>query len=320
MLWRVRTTMPDRPGSLARLAEQCGRADVNILGLQIFPGVEAVTDELVLAHAASDWRAGRRSSGSCERAGWRPGRLRPSARRPPWSTSRPATSRPRGRSWPSRRRSPRCVATLFDAEADPGAGRRWPDPGRDGDDGRRRAGAGAPPRAVHRRPSTRAGRRWPIWSPTCSRGARRRAADAVGGAASRAAPRHRRTSSVTASSRPRSTGTTVGIAPRSGRRPARSGRSRAGRCEVDPAWQRRGIGTRLLVEAARLAALDGAVGGRAEHPRRQPGRPAAGAGRRAAGPDPDVCRAAHGARPGARLRRRPLRLRPRAPPVGSVHE
>ena len=48
MLWRVRTTLPDRPGALALLAEQCGLADVNILGLQIFPGVEAVTDELVL--------------------------------------------------------------------------------------------------------------------------------------------------------------------------------------------------------------------------------------------------------------------------------
>jgi ribosomal protein S18 acetylase RimI-like enzyme len=48
MLWRVRTTLPDRPGSLARLARACGEADVNILGLQIFPGVEAVTDELVL--------------------------------------------------------------------------------------------------------------------------------------------------------------------------------------------------------------------------------------------------------------------------------
>jgi ribosomal protein S18 acetylase RimI-like enzyme len=48
MLWRVRTTLPDRPGALALLAEQCGLADVNILGLQIFPGVESVTDELVL--------------------------------------------------------------------------------------------------------------------------------------------------------------------------------------------------------------------------------------------------------------------------------
>jgi GNAT superfamily N-acetyltransferase len=48
MLWRVRTTLPDRPGSLAVLARNCGEAGVNILGLQIFPGVESVTDELVL--------------------------------------------------------------------------------------------------------------------------------------------------------------------------------------------------------------------------------------------------------------------------------
>lgn len=48
MLWRVRTTLPDRPGALAALAASCGDAGVNILGLQIFPGVESVTDELVL--------------------------------------------------------------------------------------------------------------------------------------------------------------------------------------------------------------------------------------------------------------------------------
>ncbi|GAB3199669.1 hypothetical protein GCM10027062_16970 [Nocardioides hungaricus] len=48
MLWRVRTTLPDRPGALAALAASCGEAGVNILGLQIFPGVESVTDELVL--------------------------------------------------------------------------------------------------------------------------------------------------------------------------------------------------------------------------------------------------------------------------------
>ena len=48
MLLRVRTTMSDRPGSLATLARHCGEQGVNILGLQIFPGVEGVTDELVL--------------------------------------------------------------------------------------------------------------------------------------------------------------------------------------------------------------------------------------------------------------------------------
>ncbi|MDN4173743.1 GNAT family N-acetyltransferase [Nocardioides sp. SOB77] len=54
----MRTTLPDRPGALAVLAEHCGRAGVNILGLQIFPGVEAVTDELVLS-TPDDWDAAR---------------------------------------------------------------------------------------------------------------------------------------------------------------------------------------------------------------------------------------------------------------------
>lgn len=54
MLWRVRTTLPDRPGALAELAANCGESGVNILGLQIFPGVERVTDELVL-RTPEDW-------------------------------------------------------------------------------------------------------------------------------------------------------------------------------------------------------------------------------------------------------------------------
>jgi len=48
MLWRVRTTLPDRPGTLAALAQRCGEAGVNILGLQIFPGIGDVTDELIV--------------------------------------------------------------------------------------------------------------------------------------------------------------------------------------------------------------------------------------------------------------------------------
>ena len=48
MLWRVRATLPDRPGALAALAAECGASGVNILGFQIFPGVAVVTDELVL--------------------------------------------------------------------------------------------------------------------------------------------------------------------------------------------------------------------------------------------------------------------------------
>lgn len=57
MLWRVRTTLPDRPGALAALARRCGEAEVNILGLQIFPGIESVTDELVL-RVPDGWGAG----------------------------------------------------------------------------------------------------------------------------------------------------------------------------------------------------------------------------------------------------------------------
>jgi ribosomal protein S18 acetylase RimI-like enzyme len=54
MLWRVRTTLDDRPGALAELTTACGSAGVNILGLQVFPGVDRVTDELVL-RTPDDW-------------------------------------------------------------------------------------------------------------------------------------------------------------------------------------------------------------------------------------------------------------------------
>ncbi len=57
-LWRVRTTLTDRPGALARLAGACGQAGVNILALQIFPDVGSVTDELVLS-TPSDWTVRR---------------------------------------------------------------------------------------------------------------------------------------------------------------------------------------------------------------------------------------------------------------------
>ncbi len=48
VLWRVRTTLSDRPGALAGLAHSCGLRDANILGMQIFPGAQGVTDELVM--------------------------------------------------------------------------------------------------------------------------------------------------------------------------------------------------------------------------------------------------------------------------------
>ncbi len=57
MFFRVRASLTERPGALALLATQCGEAGLNILGLQIFPGLGRVTDELVIS-APQDWTAG----------------------------------------------------------------------------------------------------------------------------------------------------------------------------------------------------------------------------------------------------------------------
>jgi GNAT superfamily N-acetyltransferase len=48
MYYRVRTRVADSPGALARLAQHCGDAGVNILALQIYPELGAVTDDLVV--------------------------------------------------------------------------------------------------------------------------------------------------------------------------------------------------------------------------------------------------------------------------------
>lgn len=50
-------TMPDRPGALATLAKECGVAGVNILAMQVFPGVESVTDDFVL-EVPDHWESG----------------------------------------------------------------------------------------------------------------------------------------------------------------------------------------------------------------------------------------------------------------------
>ena len=47
MMWRVRTTLEDRPGCLAEIALGCGKSAVNIESLQVFPG-EPVVDEFVV--------------------------------------------------------------------------------------------------------------------------------------------------------------------------------------------------------------------------------------------------------------------------------
>lgn len=123
MLWRVRTALPDQPGALAVLAAQCGASDVNILGVQIFPGIEAVTDELVLK-TPDDWQvpditaliersqAIFVSANLCTEAALvdQPTRYVQAARA---IVAQPA-------------RFPEVVAGLFDAEADPDPGDRGP--------------------------------------------------------------------------------------------------------------------------------------------------------------------------------------------------
>jgi GNAT superfamily N-acetyltransferase len=57
MFFRVRASLTERPGALALLASRCGDAGLNILGLQIFPDLGRVTDELVMS-APDTWTAG----------------------------------------------------------------------------------------------------------------------------------------------------------------------------------------------------------------------------------------------------------------------
>src|SRR5689334_4177540 len=56
MYFRVRASLTERPGALADLATRCGDAGLNILGLQIFPDLGRVTDELVIS-APEHWTA-----------------------------------------------------------------------------------------------------------------------------------------------------------------------------------------------------------------------------------------------------------------------
>jgi len=58
MYYRIRTRLPDSPGALAMLAKRCGRAEVNILAIQIYPDLGFVTDDIVVAVPES-WTAGR---------------------------------------------------------------------------------------------------------------------------------------------------------------------------------------------------------------------------------------------------------------------
>ena len=47
-MWRVRTTLPDRPGLLAAVATACGESGVNIVAMQVFRTADGAVDELVV--------------------------------------------------------------------------------------------------------------------------------------------------------------------------------------------------------------------------------------------------------------------------------
>jgi len=254
MLWRVRTTLPDRPGALAVLAQHCGEAGVNILGLQIFPDVETVTDEVVL-RTPDGWGTAEidrliRASGGlsvsaapCTEAALtdQPTRYVQAART---ILAQPASF-------------PEVVAQLFDAEADPATG-----------DG--------PPQDVMEFTvgdvEVQVRRTAPFTSTEHARGA------ALADLVSDVLQRSKESAAIGSNTTGRRLGggqtpeyvhegdsvsaiindMVVGLATVQDALPD-DPEVRPVVLRVDPTWQRRGIGTRLLVDASRLAHRLGAA-------------------------------------------------------------
>ncbi len=242
MLWRVRTTLPDRPGALALLAEQCGLAEINILGLQIFPGVEAVTDELVL-RAPDEWGP-ERLAALVEASGGTAVRVLPCTEAA--LSDQPTRYVQAARAIVERPMSfPEVVARLFDAESEPASEAGDPADVMEltvGDVQVQIRRATAFTATEHARGSAIAG----LVSDVLAR-------------APREAPRPTdgRPSYVVSGERVSAVvdGVAVGVATLA---PPSADASRPLTIDVDPGWRRRGIGTRLLLDAGRLAQQLGA--------------------------------------------------------------
>ncbi|NPC97512.1 GNAT family N-acetyltransferase [Nocardioides sp. zg-DK7169] len=259
MLWRVRTRLPDRPGSLAALARACGEAEVNILGLQIFPDLGSVIDELVLRTPAG-W-APDRIAGLVEQAGGRVLSCAPCGEaalvdQPTRYVRAARTVLEEPASFPE------VLARLFDAEAEPAVG--GAEGASQGDVMEVSVGEvqvqlrrSAPFTATEH---ARAAAMAELVSDVLRRTRPAREPGAPGPLPGRRlgegrAPQYVVQSGAVSAVRE---GAVVGSATLEAPSPAEPDVRRVV-LWVDPDWRRRGIGARLLVEAARLARTHGAA-------------------------------------------------------------